>query len=90
MNLLLLGALIVRGFYHAFICKTPRDHAENRAPWSFNYGTGYPVPLLVFIIVLEYSCISPIIMVFGAIYFCFTYVVYKYQFLYGTILQSHI
>ncbi|ORE03576.1 DUF221-domain-containing protein [Rhizopus microsporus var. microsporus] len=82
MNLLLLGALIVRGFYHAFICKTPRDHAENRAPWSFNYGTGYPVPLLVFIIVLEYSCISPIIMVFGAIYFCFTYVVYKYQFLY--------
>ncbi|KAI8381462.1 uncharacterized protein BYT42DRAFT_613238 [Radiomyces spectabilis] len=82
LNLLLLGALVLRGFWHLFICKTPRDYAENRAPWAFNYGTGYPAPLLIFIIVLEYSVISPIILIFGTLYFCITYIVYKYQFLY--------
>ncbi|KAG0947779.1 hypothetical protein G6F32_006052 [Rhizopus arrhizus] len=82
MNLLLLGSLIVRGFNHTFFCKTPREHAENRTPWSFNYGIGYPVPLLIFVVVLEYSCISPLILLFGTIYFCFTFFVYKYQFLY--------
>ncbi|GAN04213.1 DUF221-domain-containing protein [Mucor ambiguus] len=61
---------------------TPREYAENRAPWAFNYGIGYPVPLLVFAIVFEYSLICPIILLFGTVYFCFTYVVYKYQFLY--------
>lgn len=83
LSLLLFGALIIRGFTHVFLCKTPRDYAENRAPWSFNYGTGYPPPLLIFIIVLEYSTISPIILLFGTVYFCITYLVYKYQFLYG-------
>lgn len=83
MNLLLLGSLIVRGFYHLFLCDSPREHAENRAPWSFNYGTSYPVPLLIFVVVLEYSCISPLILLFGTLYFSFTYFVYKYQLLYG-------
>ncbi|KAI7906249.1 uncharacterized protein BX663DRAFT_540836 [Cokeromyces recurvatus] len=82
LNLLLLGAIIIRGFNHLFICKTPRQHAENRAPWAFNYGIGYPVPLLVFAIVFEYSLISPLVLLFGTVYFCFTFVVYKYQFLY--------
>lgn len=83
LSLLLFGALIVRGFSHVFLCKTPRDYASNRAPWAFNYGTGYPPLLLIFIIVLEYSSISPIILLFGTIYFCIAYVVYKYQLLYG-------
>ncbi|CEP14647.1 hypothetical protein [Parasitella parasitica] len=61
---------------------TPRDHAENRAPWAFNYGIGYPAPLLVFAIVFEYSLMCPLVLLFGTIYFCFTYIVYKYQFLY--------
>ncbi|KAI8645022.1 hypothetical protein BD408DRAFT_412508 [Parasitella parasitica] len=82
LNLLLLGAIIIRGFNHLFLCSTPRDHAENRAPWAFNYGIGYPAPLLVFAIVFEYSLMCPLVLLFGTIYFCFTYVVYKYQFLY--------
>ncbi|GAA5799830.1 hypothetical protein HPULCUR_005249 [Helicostylum pulchrum] len=53
LNILLLGSVIVRGFYHLFICSTPREHAENRAPWAFNYGIGYPAPLLIFTIVFE-------------------------------------
>ena len=79
----MFGSLIIRGYTHLFCCKTPRDYATNRAPWSFNYGTGYPPPLLIFIIVLEYSTISPMVLLFGTIYFCITYMVYKYQFLYG-------
>ncbi|KAG2228857.1 hypothetical protein BDF21DRAFT_422864 [Thamnidium elegans] len=82
LNILLLGSIIIRGFYHLFICSTPREHAENRAPWAFNYGIGYPAPLLIFTIVFEYSLINPVILLFGTVYFCFTYVVYKYQFLY--------
>lgn len=83
LNMLLLGAIIVRGFKHLFICSTPREYAENRAPWAFNYGIGYPAPLLVFAIVFEYSLICPLVLLFGTMYFCITYVVYKYQFLYG-------
>lgn len=81
--MLLLGSIIIRGFYHVCICRTPREYAENRAPWAFNYGIGYPAPLLVFAIVFEYSLICPLILLFGTVYFCITYVVYKYQFLYG-------
>lgn len=84
MNLLLLGALIIRGFNY-FFCKTPREYAENTAPWALNYGMAYPAPLLVFVIVLEYSTISPLILLFGTFYFCMTYFVYKYQFLYGKL-----
>ncbi|KAL0092793.1 hypothetical protein J3Q64DRAFT_1672896 [Phycomyces blakesleeanus] len=82
LNLLLLGPLIVRGFKEFFICKSPRDYARNRVPSSFNYGVQFPAPLLIFIIVLVYSTISPLILVFGTIYFCITYFVYKYRFLY--------
>lgn len=83
LNLLLLGSLIVRGFSIYVLAKTPREHGSARSPGAFNYGTGYAAPLLIFIIVLEYSTIAPIILVFGALYFGITYVVYKYQFLYG-------
>ncbi|KAI8097594.1 uncharacterized protein BX664DRAFT_293215 [Halteromyces radiatus] len=82
LNLLQPGSLIVSGFFIYFYAKTPRQHAYARSPGSFNYGAGYPSPLLIFIIVLEYSTISPIILVFGALYFGITYIVYKYQFLY--------
>ncbi|OBZ88317.1 Calcium permeable stress-gated cation channel 1 [Choanephora cucurbitarum] len=82
LNLLLLGSIVVRGFDYLFLCSTPREYAENKAPWSFNYGIGYPAPLLVFAIVFEYSLINPLILLFGVVYFCFTYLVYKYQFLY--------
>ncbi|KAI8331578.1 hypothetical protein BC941DRAFT_474913 [Chlamydoabsidia padenii] len=82
LKLLLLGSLIVRGFSIYVLAKTPREHGSARSPGAFNYGTGYADPLLIFIIVLEYSTISPIILVFGALYFAITYIVYKYQFLY--------
>ncbi|KAI8344019.1 hypothetical protein BC941DRAFT_497389 [Chlamydoabsidia padenii] len=82
LNLLLLGSLIVRGFSIYFLAKTPRNHANARSPDAFNYGSSYPQPLLIFIIVLEYSTIAPAICVFGTLYFVMAYIVFKYQFLY--------
>ncbi|RUP51121.1 hypothetical protein BC936DRAFT_149778 [Jimgerdemannia flammicorona] len=82
MQLLLLGNVVTNVFLQLFLCKTPREYAEARAPWQFNYGFGYPPPLLIFIIVLVYSTISSRILVFGTIYFAVGYLVYKYQLLY--------
>lgn len=48
-----------------------------------NYGTVYPQALLVFIITLMYSVVSPLILPFGAIYFGMGYLVYKYKLLFG-------
>lgn len=48
-----------------------------------NYGTVYPQALLVFVITLIYSVVSPLILPFGAIYFGMGYLVYKYKLLFG-------
>jgi hypothetical protein len=45
------------------------DHAEANAPPMLNYGWVYPQALLIFTITLVYSVVSPLILVFGAIYF---------------------
>jgi hypothetical protein len=47
----------------------PVDYAEANAPPMLNYGWVYPQALLVFTITLVYSVVSPLILVFGAIYF---------------------
>jgi len=46
-----------------------KDHAEANAPPMINYGWVYPQALLIFTITLVYSVVSPLILVFGAIYF---------------------
>jgi hypothetical protein len=45
------------------------DHAEANAPPMLNYGWVYPQALLIFTITLVYSVVSPLILVFGAVYF---------------------
>jgi hypothetical protein len=45
------------------------DFAEAYAPPMLNYGWVYPQALLVFTLTLVYSVVSPLILVFGAIYF---------------------
>ncbi|ORX83949.1 DUF221-domain-containing protein [Anaeromyces robustus] len=65
-------------------CKTPREFSNASDPVniSLNYGYHYTIPLLIFVIVLTYCCISPLILIFGLIYFIAAYIIYKYQFLY--------
>ena len=81
LQLLQLGVVIPRLFYRAFITRTPRDHASLNAPPEINYGTIYPQAILIHVIVLTYSVISPLILVFGTIYFGNAYLVYKYKLL---------
>jgi hypothetical protein len=46
------------------------------------YGWVYPQLLFVLMIVQVYSCIAPLLMPFGVIFFFFSYYMYKYQLLY--------
>ncbi|KAG0775524.1 hypothetical protein G6F17_010275 [Rhizopus arrhizus] len=82
IQLLQIGPILVQKFYCLFLCKTPRDFAEVYVPRMYNFGWGYPIPVFIFVVVLVYSTISPLILVFGVIYFALTYLVCKYQLLY--------
>lgn len=68
LQLLNLGPLFSLAWSRLF-AKTPRDHAEANAPPMLNYGWVYPQALLIFTITLVYSVVSPLILIFGAIYF---------------------
>ncbi|CAO3564743.1 unnamed protein product [Mortierella alpina] len=46
------------------------------------YGVVYSNATLVFVVILIYSCIKPLILVFGALYFAIGILVFKYQVLY--------
>lgn len=83
LQLLNLGPLSTLGWSRATACKTPRgetlgspwdvaeaaEYAEANAPPMLNYGWVYPQALLVFTLTLVFSVVSPLILVFGAIYF---------------------
>ncbi|CAJ0890984.1 6138_t:CDS:1, partial [Entrophospora sp. SA101] len=53
--------------------KTPRSYAYANAPPFLDYGEELPPMVLIFVIVLVYSSIAPIILPFGAIYFFLGY-----------------
>lgn len=55
--------------------KTPRDYAELNAPPELNYGTVYPQAILVFVVGLLYSIMSPYILIAAAVYFGMAYLV---------------
>ncbi|KAF9965176.1 hypothetical protein BGZ70_005292 [Mortierella alpina] len=81
LQLLQFGDVIEQTFRGA-LSKTPRDYAEARAPPEMHDGVVYANATLSFVIVLIYSCIKPLILVFGSVYFAIGYVVFKYQLLY--------
>ncbi|KAK8846853.1 hypothetical protein IAR55_005941 [Kwoniella newhampshirensis] len=82
LQLLNIGPLFSLGLSRGLSTKTPRDYAEANAPPMLNYGWVYPQALLVFTITLVYSVMSPLILIFGAIYFGVAYLVYKYKLLF--------
>jgi hypothetical protein len=77
LQLLNVGTIASLAIFRLFWTRTPRDFAELNAPPMLNYGTVYPQAILVFIITLMYSVVSPLILVFGAAYFGMGYLVYK-------------
>ncbi|RKP38958.1 hypothetical protein BJ085DRAFT_29644 [Dimargaris cristalligena] len=68
--------------FRRYLCTTPRDFSEVVAPIYVAWGARYPVPMLVFVITLTYSNISPLILVFGILYFLLGFLFNKYLFLY--------
>lgn len=45
------------------------EFTEVYTPPAINYGMVYPPAIMVFILTLTYSVISPLILIFGALYF---------------------
>ncbi|KAJ9110572.1 hypothetical protein QFC20_002901 [Naganishia adeliensis] len=82
LQLLNIGSLFWIGVYRTFFRLTPRELVELYAPPSVNYGMIYPPAILVFIFTLTDSVISPLILIFGALYFTVGYIVYKYKLIY--------
>ncbi|KAG9324038.1 hypothetical protein KVV02_004715 [Mortierella alpina] len=81
LQLLQIGDVFGQVF-QGFVSRTPRDYAEARAPPELPYGVVYSNATLVFVVILIYSCIKPLILVFGALYFAIGILVFKYQVLY--------
>ncbi|KAI8575369.1 hypothetical protein K450DRAFT_215831 [Umbelopsis ramanniana AG] len=67
------------------ISPTPRVFQRLSSPWSFPYYYYYPNHILIFVIVLTYSIIQPLILLFGLFYFGIALVVFKHQFAYAYI-----
>nr|CAG8547931.1 1116_t:CDS:10 [Entrophospora candida] len=81
IHLLQLREVSMTLFYR-LISKTPRDYAEANAPPFLDYGEELPPMVLIFVLVLVYSSLAPVILPFGAIYFFLGYIAYKYLLLY--------
>lgn len=82
LQLLQLPTLILRAFYRVFLTRTPREFAELNAPPTLAMGNVYPQALLIFTLCILYSIVSPLIVIFGTVYFGIAYVVNKYKLLY--------
>lgn len=65
------------------VANTPRDFAESSTPQLIYYGQELPPTVFIFVLVLVYSSIMPIILLFGTIYFFFGYICFKYLLLFG-------
>ncbi|KAF0519158.1 DUF221-domain-containing protein [Gigaspora margarita] len=82
VRLVQMGEIAYALLMRIFFAKTPREYAEASAPPFLDYGQELPPVILIFVIVLIYSSITPIILPFGAIYFFLGYLTYKYLLLY--------
>merc|ERR1719357_761703 len=51
-------------------------------PESFTYDEYFAVAILMFSICTTYAVVSPLILVFGAVYFLFGYIIFTYQLVY--------
>ncbi|WFD01345.1 hypothetical protein MOBT1_000007 [Malassezia obtusa] len=80
-QLVQLPSLLAQLGSRLFVVHTPRARAHAIQPPVLSVGTLYPQALLIFTLSLLYSIVSPLIVVFGAVYFAMAYLVLKYQLL---------
>lgn len=86
-QLLLVSPLFFITITRLFYTSTERQQSNSYYPSMLtfaivNYGYIYPVPILVFVIGLCYSIISPIILPFCCLFFAIGYFVMKYLMMY--------
>ncbi|KAJ3020830.1 hypothetical protein HKX48_000130 [Thoreauomyces humboldtii] len=82
IELLRPGIMIIQ-LVGRWVCKTPRDfHELSIFSSSLNYGILYPIHVLIFVIVICYSTIAPLILIPGASYFAVGWFVYRNQMLF--------
>ncbi|KAK6932138.1 CSC1/OSCA1-like, 7TM region [Dillenia turbinata] len=62
-----------------YLCKTEAEVKEAWAPEDLSYVTRFPRDMLILTIVLCYSVIAPIILVFGVIYFGLGWLILRNQ-----------
>jgi len=68
---------------------TPRDYRRLYKPEVFEYYEAYPDKAFILVIVLCYSNIAPLILVFGLVYFLLMYGTESYRLLYVCRSKSH-
>ena len=66
-----------------WLCVTPRDSFLLTKDTAYlDYGIFYSWHVLIFVVVLSYSVIAPIILLPGSVYFLISFLVYRYQLLF--------
>ncbi|KAE8222844.1 hypothetical protein CF319_g4024 [Tilletia indica] len=78
LGLLQLPYILNRGWMRMSTL-TPREHAELNVPPMLYMGTVYPQALIIFTLSVLYGIVSPLLPIFGAIYFGGAYLVNKYK-----------
>eukprot|EP00835_Amoeboradix_gromovi_P001881 NODE_96_length_21330_cov_0.419858.p2 type:complete len:855 gc:universal NODE_96_length_21330_cov_0.419858:10675-8111(-) len=68
-----------------WISSTPRKQQHYKKPWQFLYFYFYPTHALIFMIVLVYSILHPMIIILGFIYYVIGYVIFKHQFMFAYV-----
>ena len=61
---------------------TPSEQEEAHTAWPFYFGSDYAITLSVFMVIVVGSIITPILSLFGALYFIVKFWTVKYQFVY--------
>lgn len=74
-----LVPLIIYHLKKKFLCKTEAELKEAWAPGDLGYATRIPADMLIVTIVFCYSCIAPLIIPFGALYFGLGWLVLRNQ-----------
>ncbi|KAI8923473.1 hypothetical protein BC831DRAFT_506012 [Entophlyctis helioformis] len=68
---------------------TPREYYElNVMTSTLNYAFLYPIQILIFVVVICYSIISPLVLLPGVCYFACAWIVFKNQLLFVYVKQS--
>ena len=73
--------MFYRSFSQRFLTQRELDDSVYRKE-ALLYGWEYPTQLLVIVICFTYACISPVILICGALYFQSALLVYKKQILF--------